>query len=311
MVCSGFLFCSVIVAFDITAGVLGIAAQITDVKCQPALDVDLCGLVPFLLGLAALVLLVLAQVSGNCFAGCICICTKKDLDKASATKQLAAASHIFSWIILAVGWTVLIIGMTKIKSTSDHFFFIGGFVCFLHGFSSITYFLSATKAARDDQGSGFLVCSLIMALDITAGILGIAVQIMDKEGSRDSLDDVLAFMLGFVASVLLVLAQVSGNCFAGCIWICTKEDLDKASGKKKMAVASHIFSWIMLAVGLTMLIVGMAKFESATDHFLFVGGLVCFIHGLFTVAYIVSAIAAAREDLASGIQNPLERYLRS
>ncbi|KAK8664840.1 hypothetical protein V6N13_084613 [Hibiscus sabdariffa] len=233
--------------------VISLLHKVTLVKCQPALDADLCGLVPFLLGLAALVLLVLAQVSGNCFAGCIC--TKKDFDKESATKQLAAASHIFSW---------------------------------------------------------FLVCSLIMALDTTAGILSITVQTTD-EGSRE--DDVahgiVAFLLGFVASLLLVLAQVSGNCFAGCIWICTKEDLDKASGKKKMAVASHIFSWIMLAVGLTMLIVGMAKFESASDHVFFVGGLVCFIHGLFTVAYIVSAIAAAREDLASGIQNPLERYLRS
>ncbi|KAK8524375.1 hypothetical protein V6N13_015400 [Hibiscus sabdariffa] len=96
MACSEFLFGLVIVALDITAGVLGIAAQIAYVKCSgPALDIDFYGLVPFLLGLAALVLLVLAQV--NCFAGCVCICPKKDLDRASATKQLAVTSHIFSW----------------------------------------------------------------------------------------------------------------------------------------------------------------------------------------------------------------------
>ncbi|MBA0663362.1 hypothetical protein Gohar_025893 [Gossypium harknessii] len=38
-----------------------------------------------------------------------------------------------------------------------------------------------------------------------------------------------------------------------------------------------------------------------THHRLFsIGGILCFIHGLFTVAYYVSATAAGREDKANG-----------
>ncbi|KAK8524374.1 hypothetical protein V6N13_015399 [Hibiscus sabdariffa] len=109
----------------------------------------------------------------------------------------------------------------------------------------------------------------------------------------DAIDTIIAILLGFVASLLLVLAQVSGSCFVGCVWIYTKEELDKASAKKKLTAASHIFSWIILAVGLTMLTTGTTKMQSTPDQFLFFGGLVCFIHGLFIVAYVVSAIVVA------------------
>ena len=53
----------------------------------------------FKLGLAAAVLLGLAHVIGNLLGGCVCIWTKEDLGRASANKQLAVASLIFSWYV--------------------------------------------------------------------------------------------------------------------------------------------------------------------------------------------------------------------
>ena len=51
----------------------------------------------FKLGLAASVLLALAHTIANLLAGCICVWSKEELEKASANKQLAVASLIFSW----------------------------------------------------------------------------------------------------------------------------------------------------------------------------------------------------------------------
>ncbi|KAB2060444.1 hypothetical protein ERO13_A10G016900v2 [Gossypium hirsutum] len=161
---------------------------------------------------------------------------------------------------------------------------------------------------------GFLICLLIMALDITAGVLGIEAEIAENKVKHlrtwifECRDPSLqAFKLGLAASVLLGLAHVTGNLLGGCVCIWTKRDLDEASANKQLAVASLIFSWIILAVGFTMLIIGTLynsksrKTCGITHHRLFsIGGILCFIHGLFTVAYYVSATAAGREAKANG-----------
>ncbi|XP_021293970.1 uncharacterized protein LOC110423880 [Herrania umbratica] len=157
---------------------------------------------------------------------------------------------------------------------------------------------------------GFVVCLLIMAMDITAGILGIQAEIAENKVKhlrmwifecRDP--SFQAFKLGLTAAVLLGLAHVIGNILGGCVCIWTKEDLDRASANKQLAVASLIFSWITLAVGFSMLIIGTLSNSKSrktcgiSHHRLFsIGGILCFIHGLFTVAYYVSATAAAREE---------------
>ncbi|GMI77550.1 Desigual 2 [Hibiscus trionum] len=157
---------------------------------------------------------------------------------------------------------------------------------------------------------GFLVCLLIMALDITAGVLGIEAEIAENKVKHLKMwifecrdPSLQAYKLGLAASVLLGLAHVVGNLLGGCVCIWTKEDLDKASANKQLAVCSLIFSWIILAVGFTMLIMGTLSNSKSrkscglSHHRLFsIGGILCFIHGLFTVAYYVSATAAARED---------------
>ncbi|KAK8992256.1 hypothetical protein V6N11_048344 [Hibiscus sabdariffa] len=89
---------------------------------------------------------------------------------------------------------------------------------------------------------GFLVCILIMALDITAGVLGIEAEIAENKVKHlrmwifECRDPSLqAYKLGLAASVLLGLAHVVGNLLGGCVCLWTKEDLDKASANKQLA----------------------------------------------------------------------------
>jgi hypothetical protein len=49
------------------------------------------------LGLAAAILLALAHTIANVLGGCICVWSKADYTNASANKQLAVASLLFSW----------------------------------------------------------------------------------------------------------------------------------------------------------------------------------------------------------------------
>lgn len=60
---------------------------------------------------------------------------------------------------------------------------------------------------------------------------------------------------------------------------------------------------IILAVGLSMLVIGTlsnnksrASCGFSHHHFFSIGGILCFVHGLFGVAYYVSATAALSEE---------------
>jgi hypothetical protein len=72
-----------------------------------------------------------------------------------------------------------------------------------------------------------------------------------------------------------------------------------------MLVAELVFVVfrIVLGVAFSMLIIGtLANSRSrescgiSNHRFLSIGGVLCFIHGLFTVAYYVSATATKREE---------------
>lgn len=54
----------------------------------------------FKLGLAATILLVLAQVISKLLGGCICIRSREELDQSSSNKQLAFASVVLQWFVL-------------------------------------------------------------------------------------------------------------------------------------------------------------------------------------------------------------------
>lgn len=156
---------------------------------------------------------------------------------------------------------------------------------------------------------GVLVCILIMILDIVAGILGIEAEISQNKVKHLKMlifecrdPSYTAYKLGLAAAILLALAHTIANVIGGCVCVWSKEDYKKSTANKQLAVGCLIFSWIILAVGLSMLILGtMANRRSrkscaiAHRHLLSIGGILCFLHGMISVAYYVSATATARE----------------
>ncbi|XP_070672405.1 protein VASCULATURE COMPLEXITY AND CONNECTIVITY-like [Malus domestica] len=108
-----------------------------------------------------------------------------------------------------------------------------------------------------------------------------------------------AFKLGLAAAGLLVLAHVVANLLGGCNCICSQDELQKAPPNKQLSMACLVFTWIILAVGLSMLVIGTwsnhksrASCGFTHHHFLSIGGILCFVHGLFCVAYYISATAS-------------------
>ncbi|XP_071742510.1 protein VASCULATURE COMPLEXITY AND CONNECTIVITY-like [Rutidosis leptorrhynchoides] len=156
-----------------------------------------------------------------------------------------------------------------------------------------------------NKGVGAFVCLTIIALDITAGILGIraeAAQNQEKhlrlwlfECKQPSED---AYRLGFAAIVLLIIAHVLANLLSGCT-ACSHEEIHKASLGRQLSLLSLFFTWIILAVALGMLVIGTkanhksnASCGLSHHHFLSIGGILCFVHSLFSIAYYVTATAS-------------------
>ncbi|XP_058091823.1 protein VASCULATURE COMPLEXITY AND CONNECTIVITY-like [Magnolia sinica] len=158
---------------------------------------------------------------------------------------------------------------------------------------------------------GAFICLVIIIMDIVAGILGIEAELAQnkvkhlrflvfecKEPSEQ------AFTLGLAAAGLLALAHVIANLLGGCICIWSQEDFKNSSANKQLAVACLVFSWIILAIGFGVLVIGaMSNSKSrrascgmSHHNFLFIGGILCFVHGIFCVAYYVSATAAYGEQ---------------
>ncbi|KAJ8617808.1 hypothetical protein MRB53_013994 [Persea americana] len=164
------------------------------------------------------------------------------------------------------------------------------------------------------QIEALVVCILIIVIDIVAGILGIEAEIaQNKEKHLKYLifecraPSSQAFRLGLAAAGLLALAHIVGNLLGGCQCICSRQEYERSSANKQLAVACLIISWIVLAIGLGMLVIGaLANSKSRSKcgfshrNFLAIGGILCFIHGLFCVPYYVSATASFRELRKAG-----------
>ncbi|MED6135146.1 Protein DESIGUAL 2 [Stylosanthes scabra] len=157
---------------------------------------------------------------------------------------------------------------------------------------------------------GCLVCISVMVLDVVAGILGIQAEIAQNQ-VKDLKTWVLecrdpsyeAFKLGLAAAILLVCAHAIAHVLGRCICIWSRQEYQRATANKQLAVAFLIFSWIVLGVAFSMLIIGtLANSRSrescgiSNNRFLSIGGILCFIHALFTVAYYVSVTASRREE---------------
>ncbi|PQP92173.1 uncharacterized protein Pyn_15284 [Prunus yedoensis var. nudiflora] len=155
-----------------------------------------------------------------------------------------------------------------------------------------------------------LVCLSVLLMDVVAGILGIQAEIAQNKVKhlkvwifecRDP--SYQAFKLGLAAAVLLAVAHFIGNLLGGCICIWSREDYTKATANRQLSAASLILSWITLAVGFSLLIAGAfsnskSRKSCGLSHhrILSIGGILCFFHGLFMIAYYVSAKATMRDQ---------------
>lgn len=125
---------------------------------------------------------------------------------------------------------------------------------------------------------GVLVCLLIIALDVAAGIFGFQAEVAQNKACtqikyykyfqiwfliviyifvlrysqvkhlrlwifecRDPSHD--AFKLGLAAAGLLALAHVIANLLGGCMCICSQDELSKASPNRQLSLACLVFSW--------------------------------------------------------------------
>ncbi|EXC23163.1 hypothetical protein L484_018294 [Morus notabilis] len=157
------------------------------------------------------------------------------------------------------------------------------------------------------KAAGILLCLVILAIDVVAGILSIQAEAEQNKVKhlrlwifecRDPSE--AAFKLGLAAAALLVVAHVISNLLGGCQnCICTPDEVQKASPNRQLSVACLILTWIIFAVGLSMLVIGtLSNHKSRAScgfthhHFLSIGGIVCFVHGLFAVAYYIFATAS-------------------
>ncbi|XP_022139993.1 uncharacterized protein LOC111010766 [Momordica charantia] len=172
---------------------------------------------------------------------------------------------------------------------------------------------SSESAAEMAQNYGFLVCILVMVMDAVAGILGIraekaqnrvvlqSVSVWVYECSRKPRDD--AFSQGLAGTILLGLAHAIAKVLGRCICIRSKQHFQESSANKRLGLHFMILSWITLAIGFSMLMAGTVdnsnwknSCEISSRGLFLAGGIVCFFHGLCTVAYYVSATAAKREE---------------
>ncbi|KAI7736957.1 hypothetical protein M8C21_025508 [Ambrosia artemisiifolia] len=156
-----------------------------------------------------------------------------------------------------------------------------------------------------NKGVGAVVCIFIMALDITAGFLGIKAEGAQnqekhlrlwlfecKEPSQE------AFRLGCVAILLLIVAHVLANLLSGCT-ACSQDQTHKGSLWRQLSLLSFIFTWVIVAVGLGALVIGTkanhksnASCGLSHHHFLSIGGILCIVHGIFSILYYVTATAS-------------------
>nr|XP_015649177.1 uncharacterized protein LOC107281890 [Oryza sativa Japonica Group] len=132
--------------------------------------------------------------------------------------------------------------------------------------------------ARATIGAAILVCVVILALDVTAGILGLQAQIAQNK----------------VKTVRML--------FIECEQSSSKMEFIRASIKRKLAATLIVLSWLALIAGFSLLLAGAMRNSNprrncsfAQGHTLDLGGILCFVHAGVTVAYYVTANAAAYE----------------
>ncbi|KQK15864.1 uncharacterized protein LOC100831011 [Brachypodium distachyon] len=158
-----------------------------------------------------------------------------------------------------------------------------------------------------------VVCLLIVAMDVAAGVLGIHAEKAQNQGRHLKILFIecrqpvrQAYKLGIAAAAVLAASHAIANIIGGCACACCcgGDPHRRPSPNRQMASFALVLSWMVLVVGLALLILGalpnskkkLAECGVMRHQFLSIGGVLCFVHALFCLVYFVSAHAAARED---------------
>ncbi|XP_007021102.2 PREDICTED: uncharacterized protein LOC18593696 isoform X1 [Theobroma cacao] len=197
-------------------------------------------------------------------------------------------------------------------------------ICYKKGPTLLSYFLLIfTKhhapwllEVVEMAKAGIFVCLVIVIVDVAAGILSIQAQIAKDKVRYMSLKrfqcqepNDQAFKLGLAAATLLALSHVTANLLGGFMCICCTEELERSSANRQLWFGCLVLSWIVVAVGFPALVMGTLENSKSKGscqvlhhRFLILGGILCFVHGLLSVAFYVSATVSFENGTPHGLQ---------
>ncbi|XP_062190252.1 protein VASCULATURE COMPLEXITY AND CONNECTIVITY-like [Phragmites australis] len=156
-----------------------------------------------------------------------------------------------------------------------------------------------------------VICLLVIAMDVAAGVLGIHAEKAQSQGRHLRIMFIecrqpvrRAYELGVAAAAVLASSHAIANIAGGCACACSGEKLRRWSPNRRMAFFALVLTWMVLVVGLALLVLGalpnskrkMAECGVVRHRFLSIGGVLCFVHALFCIVYYASANAATREE---------------
>ncbi|XVF70514.1 hypothetical protein PTKIN_Ptkin11bG0167800 [Pterospermum kingtungense] len=157
------------------------------------------------------------------------------------------------------------------------------------------------------------VCLVILIADVAAGILSIqaetaqneVIRYMSLKKFKCQVPNDQAFKLGLAATILLALSHVVANLLGVCMCICCTQELERSSANRQFWFGCLVLSWIVVAAGFPTLVMGAVENTKSKGsckvlhhHFLFVGGMLCFVHGLLSVAFCVSATVSFEKGIS-------------
>uniref|UniRef100_A0A7N0TBW1 Uncharacterized protein n=1 Tax=Kalanchoe fedtschenkoi TaxID=63787 RepID=A0A7N0TBW1_KALFE len=148
---------------------------------------------------------------------------------------------------------------------------------------------------------------IVVALDATAGVLGIHAQISQNDSKHVKVwifeckePSHTAFKKGLAALILLSVAHVIANFFSGCTCFRWPSNQSRASScLRKLSSCSLVCSWLLFLPALGALTVGTypnrpSKCSCGFSRFplLYMGGISCFLHAILCIWYYFCAAAA-------------------
>ncbi|KAK3125278.1 hypothetical protein QOZ80_7AG0571020 [Eleusine coracana subsp. coracana] len=160
-----------------------------------------------------------------------------------------------------------------------------------------------------------VVCLLVIAMDVVAGVLGIKAEKAQNQGRHLRVLFIecrqpvwRAYELGVAAAAVLASSHAIANLAGGCACACSGDKLRRPSPNRHMASFALVLTWIVLVIGVALLVLGalpnrthkVAECGVARHRFLSIGGVLCFVHALVCVVYYSSASAAKREEGRTG-----------